>query len=160
MYIYYPTAQGSFEWKLTLESRCITLVGGVIKYKQLKTIKTIKKYIKMVLFYPFIFCFISFLTFQMPFSITFLSTLDKSIIDYHSIRLGPFIDFRRSLLRCASTWIWGSALAHSATTAGYESEWAHNKRNSPRPLTLVFKKLLQSKYQWVSDQFHKNFQFN
>ena len=49
-------------------------------------------------FYHFIYRIVSFLSFYMACIVSFLLTLDKSILLYRSKQYGPFIDFRRSLL--------------------------------------------------------------
>ena len=62
----------------------------------IKTIKTDKK-VPFSTFFYFICWITSFLSFYLPFTVSFLSTLDKSKLTYHSKQYGPFIDFRRSL---------------------------------------------------------------
>ena len=69
----------------------------IYRQLQLKTIKKKKK---------------TFLLFQMPFTVSFLLTLDKSIILYQSKCYGRFIDFRRSLMGLLSLYYKGRSFSH------------------------------------------------
>ena len=70
----------------------------------IKTIQNDKKLPFFSLFYHFIFWIGSFLSLKISFIVSFLSSLNKKKYKIRSKQYRPFIDFRRSLVKCCVGW--------------------------------------------------------